>query len=264
LKENKKGENTSRNWLVKSMANYYGGKFYDSEIDSARRAAKEIIPMILELISPKSVIDIGCGAGSWLASFKEHGVEDILGVDGEWVKQEKLQIPKERFVSFNLTRPFRLNKKFDLVMSLEVAEHIPAKHADTLIDTLVNLGPLVLFSAAIPFQEGTRHVNEQWPSYWAKKFSQRGYVTVDCVRKKIWLNQNIDPFYAQNMFIFAKKTVLEHNQLLKEEFENTNLSQLSLVHPRVWLGKTQSKRSFTERLIQTLHRIAKFAVRRGR
>ena len=133
---------------MKNMANYYGEKFYDSEIDSARRAAKEIIPIILELISPKSVIDIGCGAGSWLASFKDYGVQDILGVDGEWVKQEKLQIPKERFISFDLTKPFRLDRKFDLVMSLEVAEHIPAKYAQTLIDTLVSLGPLVLFSAA--------------------------------------------------------------------------------------------------------------------
>jgi 2-polyprenyl-3-methyl-5-hydroxy-6-metoxy-1,4-benzoquinol methylase len=248
---------------MKSMANHYGEKFYDSQIDSARRAAKEIIPIILELISPKSVIDVGCGAGSWLASFKAHGVEDIVGVDGEWVKKEKLQIPKERFISFDLTQPFRLNREFDLVMSLEVAEHVPAKYAETLIDTLVNLGSLVLFSAAIPFQEGTHHVNEQWPNYWAKMFLQRGYVAVDCIRKRIWLNQNVDPFYAQNILIFAEKNALGHYQLLKEEFENTNLTLLSVVHPRVWLGKTISQRSFTARLIHTLHKIVKFAARRA-
>lgn len=234
---------------------HYDEKFYNCELESSRRSAKEIVPLILELITPESVIDVGCGAGAWLALFKQYGVEDVFGVDGAWINQEELLIPKEQFISFDLTKPFRINREFGLVISLEVAEHIPAKHARTLIDTLVSLGPVVLFSAAIPFQGGTHHVNEQWPNYWAKLFSKRGYVTVDCIRKRIWLNDNIESFYAQNMLMFVRKSVLEHNQLLKKEFEDTNTVQLSIVHPKVWLAKTSAQRKFRKRLIQFIHKV---------
>ncbi len=243
---------------MKNMSKYYDEKFYEQKVVHSWKSAKEIIPLLLELIRPKSVIDIGCGAGIWLASFKQHGVEDFVGVDGEWVKQTTLQIPKEQFIPFDLTKLFRLNREFDLVMSLEVAEHISEEFSDTLIDTLVSLGPVVLFSAAIPFQGGAHHVNEQWPNYWAKKFLKRGYVTVDCIRKKVWSNDDVEPFYAQNMLIFVRKTALERNELLKKEFENTTDAQLSLVHPKLWLSRTSEPmraRNFFELLLQFVQKL---------
>ena len=67
-----------------------------------------------------------------------------------------------------------MNRKFDLVLSLEVAEHLPSECAEAFVESLVNLGPVILFSAAIPYQGGENHVNEQWPEYWVGVLSGEG------------------------------------------------------------------------------------------
>ena len=63
----------------------------------AYRSAKEVVPHVLELLKPESVVDVGCGVGSWLAVFREHGIDDFLGVDGAYVDLDLLQIPPESF-----------------------------------------------------------------------------------------------------------------------------------------------------------------------
>jgi hypothetical protein len=127
-----------------------------------------------------------------------------------------------------------MDGKFDLVLSLDVAEHIPPQCAETFVNSLINLGPIIVFSAAIPFQGGVNHVNEQWPEYWAKKFQERGYIAIDCIRKKIWKSEKVEWWYAQNILVFARNDCLEDHPALKQEFENTFSSQLSIVHPYLY------------------------------
>lgn len=213
----------------------YGEDFYKSRQEGSRRSAEEIVPLVLELIHPKSVIDIGCGVGTWLSVFRELGVEDIFGVDGAWVEKKMLHIPEERFLSADLEKSLEINKQFDLVVSLEVAEHLPPGSAESFVDALVGLGPVVLFSAAIPLQVGKNHVNEQWPEYWADHFQNKGYVVVDAVRKRIWQNEDVDYWYAQNILIFVKQDCLDDYPLLKKEWESTAQSQLSVVHPKMYM-----------------------------
>lgn len=240
-----------------SKTNEYDSKFYNFENDCAQKSAKEIVPIILELLDVKSVIDVGCGTGSWLTQLKQFGIVDITGVDGEWANNERLLIPKGNFIVNDLTKPLLLNRKFDLVICLEVAEHIPRCRAETLVESLVGLGPAILFSAAIPFQGGTHHVNEQWPNYWAKLFFKKHYVTIDCIRKKVWSNNNVAPFYAQNMLMFVEKNLLTKNSALSQEFQITNVSQLSIVHPSYWLERNSfpSIRQLDKRLIRLFDRI---------
>jgi hypothetical protein len=149
------------------------------------------------------------------------------------VDRTLLQIPQERFLPHDLTLPIHLERRFDLVLCLEVAEHLPADFAPTLIDSLVSLGPVILFSAAIPFQGNTHHVNEQWPEYWARHFSTKKYVPVDYVRRQIWQLHDVD--YAQNILLFVERGYLNSNSLLLQEAENTPPTPLSLVHPVKYL-----------------------------
>lgn len=210
----------------------YSNDFYKAQQDGSLRSAKEIVPLVLELLQPKSVVDVGCGVGTWLSVFNEGGIEDILGIDGDWVDKKMLQISEERFLSFDLRKPLDIDRQFDLVLSLEVAEHLQSKYAGTFIDSLTRLGPCILFSAAIPFQGGTNHVNEQWPDYWVKFFQDKGYVVIDCIRKKVWQNDNVEWWYAQNILLFVRQECLANYPLLKTEFENTVISQLSMIHPK--------------------------------
>jgi SAM-dependent methyltransferase len=193
------------------------------------------VPLILALVKPQSVVDVGCGLGTWLSVFKKLGVKDVLGIDGEHVDRSMLEIPAEQFLPFDLTETILINREFDLVVSLEVAEHLPEECAKVLIKSLTKLGPVILFSAAIPFQGGIGHLNEQWPDYWANHFKENGYEAIDCVRKKVWQDDKVEWWYAQNILVFCRKDSLASNPLLTEEFKNTHPSQLSIVHPRKYL-----------------------------
>lgn len=214
----------------------YTEEFYEFVRKGAKESAKEIIPIVFEFIQPKSVIDVGCGLGTWLSVFQASGVEDVWGIDCDYVDQNILEIPQERFFTFDLKSPFRLNRQFDLVVSLEVGEHLPNECAETFVDSLTKLGSVILFSAAIPFQGGTKHINEQWQDYWTSHFQEKGYVAIDCIRNRVWQNDRVEYWYAQNMLMFAKREYLnlESGYLLKQYFEKTNI-QLDLVHPKKYL-----------------------------
>src|SRR5262245_17574896 len=130
----------------------YDDAFVDIHERDSRRSAREVIPHVLEFVPAQSVIDVCCGVGIWLAEVPAAGVADFLGIDGDYVKRERLLIEPERFLSRDLARPLVLSRHFDLAFSLEVAEHLPAEAADTLVASLVALAPVVLLSAAIPHQ----------------------------------------------------------------------------------------------------------------
>jgi hypothetical protein len=155
------------------------------------------------------------------------------------VEQEMLEIPRDRFLPFDLKKPFRLDQQFDLVLSLEIAEHLPGECAETFIDSLTRLGPVIVFSAAIPFQRGTHHINEQWPDYWVKFFQAKNFVVIDCLRKKIWQNDNVQWYYAQNILLFVRQDYLDHSSQLQEQLEQNSANQLCMVHPKKYLAEIE-------------------------
>lgn len=213
----------------------YTNSFYERIRSGATRSAEVVAPLVLQLLPVSSVVDVGCGDGSWLAVFRKLGVGEVLGVDGDYVDRSLLQIPRECFRALNLTEPFSLGRTFDLAMSLEVAEHLPPQSAPHFVECLTSLAPCVLFSAAIPFQGGDHHVNEQWPDMWAALFKERGYLPVDFVRRQIWQNDAVEWWYIQNILLFVQAGLIEGNASLKAEFERTSPLQICLVHPRQYL-----------------------------
>jgi len=213
----------------------YSASFYAGLRKGAGQSAEIIVPLVLELVRIRSVLDLGCGDGTWLAVFRKHGVEDVLGLDGEYVDRSILQIPVERFQAFDLTTPFHPMRPFDLAVSLEVAEHLPAEFARIFVESLARSAPLILFSAAIPFQGGANHVNEQWPEKWAELFKEHDFAPIDFIRKQVWRNELVEWWYAQNTLLFAHKNLIETSPRLRAEFEGTNPAELRLVHPRQFL-----------------------------
>jgi hypothetical protein len=154
-----------------------------------------------------------------------------------YVDRSQLAIAQDCFRAIDLNRPFTLEKTYDLAVSLEVAEHLEPAAAHDFIESLTQLAPVILFSAAIPSQNGYHHVNEQWPDYWAQLFGLQGFRPVDALRKRIWHNRRVEDYYRQNMLLFCNEQVLKSNEALQKEFLETNPDMLSLVHPDLFLRK---------------------------
>ena len=199
-------------------------------------SAMELVPIINQIIKPKSVVDVGCGLGTFLKIFKQQGVNDILGIDGKWVDQSLLEknISVKEFVVADLETGIDIDREFDLAVSLEVAEHISENSADAFIRSLTKLSKVILFSAAVPGQVGYGHINEQWPAYWKKKFEQFGFQLHDVVRPLIWNNPNIFWWYKQNIFLVTHKDY----GWVQKEFANAATEQaLNVVHPELFRRK---------------------------
>jgi SAM-dependent methyltransferase len=189
----------------------------------------------MEIVRPTSVVDVGCGTGEWLATFQEHGVRDIAGVDGAWISPDHLQFPRHFFTTHDLQEPLSMDRTFDLAMSLETAEHLPPECAETFVASLVRLAPAIIFSAAIPHQVGADHINLQWPAYWAALFEKHGYVAIDCIRPQIWGRSQIPYWYRQNTLLFAKSELVEADQHLSLLHKRHGGQPMSLVHPNIYI-----------------------------
>ena len=192
---------------------------YTGEIHNLS-APREVVPLVIQLVNPKSVLDVGCGTGIWLKVFEEQGMLDYIGVDGSHLSIDMLKIPARNFLVQDLREPFLLDRKFDLVISLEVAEHLEEQYAQQFVRTLISHGDTILFSAAIPGQGGQNHLNEQWPEYWQKKFEEHGFFLMDIIRPLIWKNEKIDWWYRQNIFLVTKGKP-----------NHTRNEMISVVHP---------------------------------
>lgn len=189
---------------------FYNSSFY-AENKKSNISANVISSLLYKFFKPKSVVDVGCGSGAWSCAFKKLGC-DIVGIDGEYVRQEDLLIDRKTdFYEHDLEERLILDRKFDLAISLEVAEHLTPDRADSFVEDLTKLSDIVVFSAALPGQGGTNHINEQPHSYWVKKFSRFGYLPYDIIRPNICSNNGIELCYASNILVFSKKNVYDIN-----------------------------------------------------
>jgi SAM-dependent methyltransferase len=205
----------------------YDQAFYAGQMDGSFTSAMEIVPIVMDLLPIRSVCDVGCGVGTWLAAFNSLGVADAVGLDGDYVDTAMLKIPATQFRPTDLGNPIKLERTFDLAISLEVAEHLAPSRADGFVKDITNLAPAVLFSAAIPRQGGTHHVNEQWQSWWAKKFEANGYVPCDVVRSKVWNNARVNFWYKQNTILYVRKNLADAYPALRD----SSNAPLDIVHP---------------------------------
>lgn len=239
----------------------YGPEFYRERYAKTIYSAREILSLLLDKCPPiSSAVDFGCGVGTWLAALREKGVERILGIEGSWVEPRYLAIPRESYRPHDLEQPLSLNERFDLAISLEVAEHLSPRRADSFVGELCAAADVILFSAAIPGQQGVSHINEQWPDYWATLFNQRGYKVVDFIRPRIWRDKNIQLCYRQNLLVFVNSS----KRHAYEDILNVPTgTPLSMVHPEFYskdlkrVSKTRTLRGITSLGIEWLKNAAR-------
>lgn len=206
--------------------------------DHNTTSALEIIPYILEMLpeKPGSVLDVGCGIGQWLRVFKDHNIDSVLGMDGDHVPTDQIMVdPNSEFKRCDLRNvgDFKSDQKFDLAISLEVAEHLPPDCAEDFIDFLTSSSDIIVFSAAIIGQTGENHLNEQDPQYWKSLFEKRGFEMLDAFRSKFWNNSKVNWWYRQNMFLIVRKD--KRDLFPFGTFENF------YIHPELFHYKEQNR-----------------------
>jgi predicted RNA methylase len=208
------------------------------------KAPKVVVPFLVELFNPKSVIDIGCGIGTWLSVFKENGVSEILGVDGAYVDKKMLKISEASFKPHDLNTYLNIDRKFDIAICLEVAEHIKESSSDSLVQSLTNVSDTIIFGAAIKGQEGQNHINEQDYEYWQKKFEKHGYKFFDILRYKFWNNTDVDWWYSQNMFVVSKNNIKIENNYFFPAFHPVLFNGIKSYLDNIISGKQGIRFSF--------------------
>ena len=201
--------------------------------------AERVLRLIHDKIKIGSVLDVGCGRGLWLAVAAELGATETVGIEGPWIKSETTYIALDHILTRDLEFGFDLSRSFDLVISIEVGEHLSAAAAETFVTCLVRHGDFILFSAAIPFQPGTSHVNCQFPDYWAGLFAKHGYRPVDFIRRAIWNDAGMHVSIRQNVLAFVSPEFLLKNPWAREIASASG--PLSIVHPELFVALVKSR-----------------------
>lgn len=217
----------------------YTGDFYEKRRARTLHSARRVLQIVMDQFPVQSVIDVGCGTGTWLDVARTLGATYVKGIEGPWLDLAQRDADDIKIVTQDLEDPIFDNRRYDLAICLEVAEHLSPGRGASLIDDLCRLSDRVLFGAAIPSQGGPGHVNEQWQSHWAEHFSRHGYVPLDIVRPRIWTDGKIRFWYKQNTLLYCKAEAARGVDAFN------GLPTLDVVHPGLFERKV---RKYTEKI----------------
>lgn len=219
----------------------YDEKYYKKHQDGSYRSALRLLRFIYGLTHFQTMVDYGCGMGTWGIAAKELGTTNYLGIDQHTYDTTYMLIDRSEYLQKDLRVPIDLHFCYDLAVCVEVAEHISEGHADMLVENICCNSKVVLFSAALSYQGGTGHVNEQPCSYWAKKFQKNGYRPVDCIRPVFWENEQIEIWYRNNCILYMTSDAFEQ---IKKNLPKISFP-IDIVHPQM-LERILQKRGCNE------------------
>lgn len=214
----------------------YDAHYHDTKESGSRNAADAILALTLQVIDVATVLDVGCGYGSWLAAARELGVSDLTGIEGPWAAQWRdrgVLVTDFDLLLMDLEIPFTLDRRFDLVICQEVAEHLTSSRADAFIAELCAASSrAVVFGAAIPGQGGPNHVNERWTTEWAARFAEHGFRPLDVFRRRIWNRNEVPVYYRQNALLFVDAAAFgDAEERLRQLPSAPAAAALDVVHP---------------------------------
>ncbi len=205
---------------------------------------KTVLGYVFSLRKFESASDFGCGLGLWLNTARSLGASRIMGYDIPEISREERKLGPDEFTPSDLSKPIRIERPYDLAISVEVAEHLPYASAATFVETLTNAADWVLFAAAIPYQGGMGHVNENWMEFWGLLFGARRYKCYDIIRPRFWHDASISYYYRQNTVLFVKDGA---DGVLKAAGFQPTANPPTLIHPEMYINAINRGRPIAEK-----------------
>ena len=182
-----------------------------------RRVSRYDVPQLIiagawfGLWQPFRVFDMGCGIGSYLAAFRQLGCR-IKGCDiGQRVAAPFMRAyVRKRTFRWDATRPIPYQRKADLTICLDVAEHLPAEGHTVMWANLVRVtkpGGRVLFTGGTPGQPGCGHISCQSRAKWVDDGDLAGLVYDHESTEQAWkaLDALRDPLGFRNRVIVFRR-----------------------------------------------------------
>jgi len=203
-------------------------------LNANRYAATVVFNILDQHLDINSVLDLGCGIGTWMQIAVQKPGRSALGVELEEYAAADLLVSSDTVISTSIAYAFDLHRRFDLALCLETAEHIDEEFARNIVDNCVRHANIVLFSAALPGQGGLHHINEQPAEYWEALFNERDYELIDLIRSLIWHDSRVPTWYRQNMLLFVARSMTDTVSRLKSEAACARPA-ISRAHPDLFL-----------------------------
>jgi len=198
-------------------------------------SAAVCVPMILHSTGDGErprILDVGCGEAWWSEAFWNAGAAHVDSIDHP---VPELTAEGVKVQDVNLEEPYVLDRGYSLAVCLEVAEHLSPAAGDELVRQLCRAARAIVWSAAIPGQGGSGHLNEQWPAYWEERFAEHGWAFVDPWRDALWGDPDVEPWYQQNLLLAVPSS--GHGQAVRP-----------LVHPEIWRWRIEERDQLWNRL----------------
>ncbi len=199
----------------------YNKDFFLSNQKEGLKIAEWFISLLQDIFEFQSLIDLGCATGHYLFYALKEGVSDVLGVEGSPAAFSNLLVDKKYIIQHDLRKPLNLNRKYDIALSIEVAEHIDKKYSDVYLKSMCDCSDLIIFTAATPNQGGKCHVNEQPHKWWIEKFKKHSFrfdkKMTDLLRRKIKENAEAGKFIVfwlePNIMVFCRESKRAYNEI---------------------------------------------------
>ncbi|MBN8507262.1 MAG: hypothetical protein J0L57_01475 [Burkholderiales bacterium] len=223
-----------------ALEQHYDAAFYADQIPDSMKSAQAVLQVLFDLHKPTSLLDIGCGQGTWLAVAERLGVTALTGLDGPWIRKDALLSKVIDFTAVNMEGDIPITRRYDLAMSVEVAEHLSARRASSIVKALCQASDVVMFGAAVIGQGGENHINEQRQSYWAALFDQQGYECKDVLRPAVWNTASVAPWYRQNTLVYVSR---QRTDLLQRFGRAAAQPILDIIHPEMFEKRVATYRN---------------------
>lgn len=186
----------------------YDKYFFDRASEMEAPSAIAVVEILIRHFSPESVIDIGCGQGMYLKEFQKKGVK-ILGYNNSGVALTESMVG-DKIKLHDLRLSLALERKFSLCLCFEVAEHLPLESSESLVETLIGLSDIIIFTAATPGQGSLEigHINEQPHEFWIEKFQKKGFKLDKKLTEEIreeMQKKEVIWWISKNLMIFKNK-----------------------------------------------------------